>query len=67
VERLENEVARQEEAHTTLEAKLADPTLYAQREAFAEATRAFDGSQAELKRLMKRWERAAARLEALEA
>jgi ATP-binding cassette, subfamily F, member 3 len=67
VERLENEVARQEEAHTTLEAKLADPSLYAQREAFAEATRAFDASQAELKRLMKRWERAAARLEALEA
>jgi ATP-binding cassette, subfamily F, member 3 len=67
VERLESEVAQQEETHAALEAQLSEPSLYAQKEAFAEATRAFNASQVELKTLMKRWERAAARLEVLGA
>ncbi len=64
VEKLENEVAAKEEEKEALEAKLADPTFYQQAEAFQETMRAFGEVEAELKTLMKRWEDAAAKLEA---
>ena len=64
VEKLENEVARKEEQKAELEAKLADPNFYQQGEAFQKTMRAFADIEAELKDLMKRWEAAAAKLEA---
>jgi ATP-binding cassette subfamily F protein 3 len=67
VEKLENEVARKEEERAALEAKLADPNFYQQGEAFQQTMRAFADVEAELKDLMKRWEDAAAKLEAAEA
>ncbi len=62
VERVEAEVTQKEEERGRLEAKLADPSLYEQKEAFTEAMEAFAAAEAELKELMKRWERAAERL-----
>ena len=67
VEKLENEVAAKEEEKSVLEAKLADPGFYGQGEAFQQTMRAFADVEAELRDLMKQWERAAAKLEAAEA
>ena len=67
MEKLENEVAAKEEEKAALEAKLADPEFYQQAEAFRTTMEAFAGVEAELKGLMKRWEDAAAKLEAAEA
>ena len=67
VEKLENEVAAKEEEKAALEAKLAEPDFYQQAEAFQKTMRAFGEVEAEMKDLMKRWEDAAAKLEAADA
>jgi ATP-binding cassette subfamily F protein 3 len=64
VEKLENEIAAKEEEKTALEAKLAEPDFYQQAEAFQKTMQAFAAVETEMKDLMKRWEDAAAKLEA---
>ena len=67
VEKLENEIAVKEEEKAGLEAKLAEPDFYQQTEAFQQTMQAFGAIESEMKDLMKRWEDAAAKLEAAEA
>ena len=64
VEKIENEIAAKEEIKSELEGKLADPNFYQQAEAFQETMRAFGEVESEIKKLMKRWEDTAAKLEA---
>lgn len=63
VERLEGEVAAMESEKESVEARLADPQLYNDRKAFDQAMARLAEVQTDLKKLMARWERAAARLE----
>ncbi len=67
VDKLENEVAAKEQEKEALETRLADPEFYQQAVAFKETMAAFGTVEAELKKLMKRWEDAAAKLEAADA
>ena len=63
VERLESEVETMEADRASVEARLADPELYNDAKAFAKAMARLAELKAELKKLMARWEQAAARLE----
>ena len=65
LEVLEQTVAEKEQAKEALEAKMADPDLYARPREFQETMEAVQKAQAELKSLYKRWETLAAEVEAM--
>ena len=65
LELLEQSVAEKEAETTSLEAKMADPGLYADPKAFQKTADQLAAAQKELKALMKRWEKLAAEVEAL--
>ncbi len=65
LEILEQSVGEKEEAKEKLEAKMADPDLYAKPKEFQQTMEAVQKAQAELKSLYKRWETLAAEVEAL--
>ena len=65
LELLEQTVEDKEARKDVLEAKMADPDLYAQPKQFQETMEAVQAVQAELKTLYKRWETLAAEVEAL--
>ncbi|MDX1530599.1 MAG: ATP-binding cassette domain-containing protein, partial [Rhodothermales bacterium] len=66
-ERLENEIEQKESEKAPLEAQLADPDLYNQPKEFQRVMARFNAVEAELNDLLERWERAAERLQAVEA
>ena len=65
LELLEQTVEEKEALKETLEAKMADPDLYAKPKEFQETMAAVQAVQSELKGLYKRWETLAAEVEAL--
>ena len=65
LELLEQTVGEKEQAKEKLEAKMADPELYARPKEFQETMDAVQAVQAELKGLYKRWEKLAAEVESL--
>ena len=65
LELLEQSVAEKEEAKDALEARMADPELYARPKEFQQTMEAVQKAQAELKALYKRWETLAAEVEAM--
>ncbi len=65
LELLEQSVEEKEVEKDRLEAKMADPDLYARPAEFQQTMAALAAAQAELKSLMERWERLAAEVEAL--
>ena len=67
LELLEQSVTEKEAEKEALEAKMAEPDLYAQPKAFQETMEAVQAAQAELKGLYARWERLAAQVERLAA
>ena len=65
LELLEQSVTEAETEAEALEAKMADPELYAKPDEFQKTMAALQKAQAELKARMGRWERLAAEVEAL--
>ena len=65
LELLEGQVADQEEAVAGLEARMADPDLYARPDEFQATMGRLQAAQAELKALMGRWEKLAGEVETL--
>ena len=62
---LEQSVAEKEAEKEALEAKMADPELYAKPDEFQKTMATLQTAQADLKALYKRWERLASQVEAL--
>ena len=56
---MEREIEAKEAEKATLEARLADPALYADPAAFRTATDAYAAVEADLARLYAAWERSA--------
>ncbi|MGB3544630.1 ABC-F family ATP-binding cassette domain-containing protein [Rubrivirga sp.] len=65
LELLEQSVEEKEAETTDLEARMADPNLYADPKAFQKTAEQLSAAQKELKALMGRWEKLAAEVEAL--
>ena len=65
LELLEQSVEEKETETARLEAKMADPDLYAQPKEFQKTLEALNAAKAELKGLMARWEKLAAEVDAL--
>jgi ATP-binding cassette, subfamily F, member 3 len=63
VDRLEADIAKMEEEKAVLEARLAEPGLYDQKEVFRQTMARFTEVERDLKELLGRWERAAAQLQ----
>ena len=65
LELLEQSIEEKEAEKVTLEAKMADPDLYAKPKEFQQTMEALNAAQTDLKDLMQRWEKLAAEVEAL--
>ena len=65
LELLEQSVTEKETEKEALEAKMADPDLYAKPKEFQQTMQTLQAAEAELKRLYKQWETMAAEVESL--